>query len=77
VSRACPHCGEVYEEEGAIVCPHCGVDADLTYAEEPSEFDFKAEEEEEEGAPGGKGGGCGAAVLLAAVSASALAWAAL
>ena len=51
MSRACEHCGELYEEEGKLVCPHCGVDVDLTYAEEP---DFAAEEEEGEG-DGGRG----------------------
>jgi uncharacterized Zn finger protein (UPF0148 family) len=61
MSRPCPHCGETYEEEGALVCPHCGVDADLTYAEEPSELEF---EQEEEKGPGEGGKGCGAAVLL-------------
>jgi len=68
VSRACEHCGEIYEEEGRLVCPHCGVDVDQTHAEEPSEFDFAAEEEGEgqgEGKAGGKG--CGAAVLLLAL----------
>ena len=64
MSRACEHCGEVYEEEGRLVCPHCGVDVDLTYAEEPSEGDF-AEEEGEGRGEGGKG--CGAAVLLLAL----------
>jgi hypothetical protein len=40
VSRiVCAHCGEHFEE-GKPVCPHCGADADYTYAEEPSEFDF-------------------------------------
>lgn len=65
MSRTCPHCGEIYEEEGRLVCPHCGVDADLTYAEEPSELEF-AEEDEEKG-PGEGGKGCGAAVVLLAV----------
>lgn len=63
MSRACAHCGEIYEEEGRLVCPHCGVDVDLTYAEEPEEAAF-AGEEEEGGAGGGRGSGCGAAVLL-------------
>lgn len=35
----CAHCGEHFPE-GKLVCPHCGADADFTYAEEPSEFDF-------------------------------------
>ena len=64
MSRACEHCGEIYEEEGRLVCPHCGVDVDLTHAEEPDEFAFAAEEEGEGKGAGGKGTGCGAAVLL-------------
>ena len=61
MSRTCAHCGELYEEEGRLVCPHCGVDVEHTYAAEPSETDFEGEEEEGRG-EGGKG--CGAAVLL-------------
>lgn len=65
MSRACENCGEIYEEEGRLVCPHCGVDVDLTHAEEPSEFDFAAEEEGEGKGAGGKG--CGAALLAVAI----------
>lgn len=64
MSRACEHCGEVYEEEGRLVCPHCGVDVDLTYAEEPGEADFAGEED---GKGLGEGKGCGTAVLLVAI----------
>lgn len=62
MSRACEHCGEVYEEEGRLVCPHCGVDVDVTYAEEPDELAFAEEEEGEGKGAGGKG--CGAALIL-------------
>ncbi len=66
MSRACEHCGEIYEEEGRLVCPHCGVDVDRTYAEEPSESEFS--EEEGEGHGEGEKKGCGAAVLLLALA---------
>jgi hypothetical protein len=65
VSRTCAACGDVFEEEGRLVCPHCGADADLTYAEEPDEFAFAADEGEGEGS--GEGKGCGAALLAVAV----------
>jgi hypothetical protein len=65
VSKACEHCGEIYEEEGRLVCPHCGVDIEHTYAEEPGEADFAAEQGEGEGP--GEGKGCGAALLAVAV----------
>jgi uncharacterized Zn finger protein (UPF0148 family) len=51
VSRTCSHCGEIFEEEGRLVCPHCGADVDLTYAEDPEEADFEPEEGEK---PGGR-----------------------
>jgi uncharacterized Zn finger protein (UPF0148 family) len=64
MSRACPHCGELYEEEGRLVCPHCGVDVELTHADAPPESEF----EEEEGEGRGEGEkGCGAAVLLVCI----------
>lgn len=65
MSRTCDHCGEIYEEEGRLVCPHCGVDVDLTYAEDPAEADFEASEGEGEGR--GEGTGCGVAVVLVAL----------
>ncbi|MHC4547691.1 MAG: hypothetical protein ACYTEZ_02855 [Planctomycetota bacterium] len=37
--EVCAHCGEVFAR-GKLVCPHCGADADMTYAETPSEFEF-------------------------------------
>ena len=40
-TRICAHCGEPFEE-GKLVCPHCGADADYTWAETPSEFEFDA-----------------------------------
>jgi uncharacterized Zn finger protein (UPF0148 family) len=69
VSRACPHCGELYEEEGRLVCPHCGVDVELTHAEDPEEADFAGEEEGE--GPPGRGSGC-AILLLAGIALWAL-----
>ncbi|HEX5136851.1 MAG TPA: hypothetical protein VFY93_07765 [Planctomycetota bacterium] len=66
MSRTCAHCGEIYEEEGRLVCPHCGVDVEHTYAEEPDEFAF-AEHDEGEGEGSGEGKGCGAALILFAV----------
>jgi predicted nucleic acid-binding Zn-ribbon protein len=63
VSRVCDHCGEIYEEEGRLVCPHCGVDIEHTYAAEPDEADF----EQGEGEGPGEGKGCGAALLAVAV----------
>jgi len=69
MSRVCAHCGEVYQGEDRLVCPHCGADADLTYAEEPNEFEFEGAEE---APPTPAGKGCFGALLL-----GALLWAAL
>ena len=38
--QVCAHCGELFSE-GKLVCPHCGADADLTYTETPSDFEFE------------------------------------
>jgi hypothetical protein len=64
VTVACAHCGEVFEEEGRLVCPHCGVDVDFTYGEEPAEHEFEGDESEPEGPKHGQG--CAGAVFLVA-----------
>jgi len=64
MSRVCAHCGEVYEGEDRLVCPHCGADVDLTYVQEPSEFDFEGGDEPPAGT---EGTGCAGVLLLGGV----------
>jgi len=54
-SQPCAHCGKLFDPEGKLVCPHCGADVDLTYAWEPSEFEFGPEEKAYEEVRKGEG----------------------
>lgn len=66
----CAHCGELFPK-GKLVCPHCGADADFTWAEEPSEFDFGTADPSPEPRPP-KRGLC--VVCLAGPAISGLVW---
>jgi hypothetical protein len=82
--KVCAHCGELFAS-GRLVCPHCGADADLTYTEDPTEFDFSSPDPsyeeflEQEGLAGPsrrpKRGLC--VLLLAGPAISGLIWALL
>ena len=87
MNQVCAHCGEVYEEKGALVCPHCGADTDLTFSDTPEEYAFDTPEmdaedyarflESEGLKPSSKAGRKGCVVLAALLGAGAfwLLWA--